>query len=59
MKPHFDCRRLYSDRDSLLNKFRSDDFYKVLAAKPTIDFSNYPNERQLFNNNKLVVSSPI
>ena len=44
MKPHFDCRLLYSDTDSLLYKIRSDDFYKELAAKPNIlsqfDFSN-------------------
>ena len=36
MKPHFDCRLLYSDTDSLLCKIRSDDFYKELAAKPNI-----------------------
>ena len=60
MKPHFDCRLLYSDTDSLLYKIRSDNFYKELAGKPNIlsefDFSNYPKEHLLFNNNnKLVV----
>ena len=60
MKPHFDCSLLYLDTDSLLYKIRSENFYKELAAKPSIlsefDFSNYPKEHQLFNNNnKLVV----
>ena len=61
MKPHFDCRLLYLDTDSLLYKIRSEDLYKELAAKPNIlsefDFSNYPKEHQIFNNNnnKLVV----
>ena len=33
MKPHFDCRLLYSDTDSLLYKIRSDDFYKTDRAE--------------------------
>ena len=61
MKPHFYCRLLYSDTDNLLYKIQSDNFYKELVAKPNIlsefDFSSYPKEHQVFNNNnnKLVV----
>ena len=59
MKPHFDCRLLYSDTESLLYKIRSDDFYNELAAKPKIlsefGFSNYPKEHQFFNNNNTLV----
>ena len=58
-KPPFDCRLLYFDTDSLLYKLRSDDFYKKLAAKlkflHEFDFSNYPKEHQLFNNNNKIV----
>ena len=56
MKPHFDCHLLNFDTGSLLNKIRSDDFFKELAATPKIlplgcYFSNYPKKHQLFNNN--------
>ena len=61
VKPHFDCRLLYSDTESLLYKFRSDDFFKELAAKPNIlsefDFSNHTEEHQFFNKTTIKNSS--
>ena len=61
MRAHFDCRLLYSDTDSLLNKIRSTDFYEELTRKPAsvvseFDFSNYPNDHYLYSTeNKRVI----
>ena len=61
MRPHFNCRLLYSDTDSLLYAIKSDDFYTELSQKPQsvlshFDFSNYPPNHFLYDTtNKRVV----
>ena len=61
MRAQFDCRLLYSDTDSLLNKMRIREFYEGFARKPAsvvseFDFSNYLNDHYLYRReDKLVI----
>ena len=56
MRQNFQCRLLYSDRDSLLYRIDSNDLYEDLAnqsaeVKNEFDFSSYPEDHPLHDNN--------
>ena len=51
MKKHFNCKLLYSDRDSFVYEIKSTDFYAKLRRKSVLkdlfDFSNLPSYHEL------------
>ena len=53
MKPHFDCKVLYWDTDSLLYRINTIDVYEDIRRTIHIlqhfDFSNYPKQHPLFS----------
>ena len=59
MRSSFECRLLYSDTDSLLNRINCEDLYRELKESNLLyqfDISNYPEGHELYSEaNKCVV----